>query len=311
MCLCFPGLKIKIPKDIITNCQAAGSSSFNSFDKSSHSGGSSSRKRERSAPSEVPASKLHKSAHKELKQNGRHSSNKVSSIPPSSSSFPSSSECDGISEIKTNIDNTGHCQEIIGRNNAPIEKTAPHIQGSFANTQDEILSKTTAQVSPLSSQKGCSNPVAIQRPPYFQAAAPSVFKSFNNNSQLKTANRQSGSLNKHVRHNYDQPPPPYQIKDTNRHSSELVPPRHNSYPQMMPYAQLMPQMGYGGYHQVVPPVLPNVSMPPPPFGYFPSHFFDGYMYQQPAAAFGVGVGQPPLPTDAPPVAEVPPPPPPE
>ncbi|KAH1007379.1 hypothetical protein HUJ04_004622 [Dendroctonus ponderosae] len=379
------GLKIKIPKDIITNCQA-GTSSFNSFDKSHSGGSSSSRKRERSSTSETANTKMHKSAHKESKQNGRHSSNKVSSIQPSSSNSFRSSECDGISEIRANIE-TGHSNVVIGRNNAPIEKNVtidrtldrliekrdektsslvanlpsmstnmraispipfPTKKGSNATSGDSVWSmsvsqegclnpsKTTAQDSPPSNQKSRGNPLdaevkpALKRPPYYQATAntPSVYKSFNhNNSQFKTANRQSGSINKHVRHNYDYPPPPpYHMKDTNRQPSVVnprfqspMPPRfnrvENSYPSMvqnpeMHYAQLMPQMGYSGY-QVAPPVIPNVSMPPPPFGYFPNHYFEGYMYQQQAAAFGVGVTQPPLPTDAPPLAEVPPPPPPE
>ncbi|XP_066262134.1 cyclin-T1 isoform X2 [Euwallacea similis] len=69
-------LKIKIPKEIITNCNQSGMTSLDM----SLSGSSSSRKRDRDrslSSGDAPASKQTKSGHRESKQNGRHSYTKV------------------------------------------------------------------------------------------------------------------------------------------------------------------------------------------------------------------------------------------
>ncbi|XP_050292997.1 cyclin-T [Anthonomus grandis grandis] len=69
------GLKIKIPKDIIANCNTSGSS-LSSLDISMGGQNSSSRKRDRdrtTSPMDTPPTKMSKSSHKD-KQNGRHSS---------------------------------------------------------------------------------------------------------------------------------------------------------------------------------------------------------------------------------------------
>ncbi|XP_060530497.1 cyclin-T isoform X2 [Cylas formicarius] len=70
------------------------------------------------------------------------------------------------------------------------------------------------------------------------------------------------------------------------------------------------QNGKHSYHKVPPPVVPNMSVPPPTYGMYPA-YYAGYVYGGDVYHLGVNeIHPPPLPTDAPP-ADVPPPPPPE
>ncbi|KAL1497497.1 hypothetical protein ABEB36_008449 [Hypothenemus hampei] len=70
------GLKIKIPKDIIANCNPGGSN-MHQLDMSA-TGMNHSRKRDRSSSSDAPTPcKISKMSHRESKQNGRHSFSKV------------------------------------------------------------------------------------------------------------------------------------------------------------------------------------------------------------------------------------------
>lgn len=123
----FQGLKIKIPKEKITN-------SGSGFSSLEFVGGSSSgrkRDREKYSPAETPPAKVSKSSHKESKQNGRHSYNKVSE-PTLPSSFASTDQID--SSVSNVFIRTGN----VHSSNDGI-KTINNVQQQFEENNNKRL----------------------------------------------------------------------------------------------------------------------------------------------------------------------------
>lgn len=110
----FQGLKIKIPKEKITN-SGGGFSTLEMFVGGSSSGRK--RDREKYSPAETPPAKVSKSSHKESKQNGRHSYNKVSE-PTLHSSFASTDQIDSsVSAVNIRTGNVHSSNDGIKTNN--------------------------------------------------------------------------------------------------------------------------------------------------------------------------------------------------
>lgn len=132
---------------MITNCHTS-SSSLSSLDVSLIS---RKRDRERSSPTDTPPSKTFKSNHKESRQNGRHSYNKVSTKQPSSSS---NSFVSIVQVGSSNVSEKHPSKEVITtNNNAQIEEN--NNDNNFL--KDIAGEKMSAQIKlPYTPQDICS-----------------------------------------------------------------------------------------------------------------------------------------------------------
>lgn len=287
------GLKIKIPKEVITNCNTSGGGLGSSLDISVTSSTNSSRKRdrERLSPAQPAPSKMAKISHKDSKQNGRPSYNKVSPNVPHSND----NELDTTTLISS--DSYDDVNEKIPKKLSPIvspiheeiEKnnnyTEPSSLNSSLDTLCENASKVQNSASVFSTSLSPKTDTTIQSVSVVNVSTSNISEPNSSNEQNLTSNDHAKILNKELHvsvhkqtypkqprpngyDNYSMPPNkvPYHGKS---HRGSYNAPRyaHNSQMRHPPPPRHMnyhPQT-----HSQNPSAMSYPSVPPPPMSFNP------------------------------------------
>lgn len=282
-------------------------------------GGSSSgrkRDREKYSPAETPPAKVSKSSHKESKQNGRHSYNKVSD-PTLPSSFASTDQIDSsVSTVNIRMGNVhssndgiktiNNVQQQFEENNnkrlvndlmkpspskcvsSTVDVFSPGLLSPISPNDSLETFNPPEKISPMAVSPVSSLPVSINKQFFGDSSAPDMTKSATTSTPttvFHSMNPPAYSVSQ-----YD----PYGFSNVSSYQKQFTQNRQNArnsrknnqrqpppmYPQQNHSLQMPIQMDYNqmaAYNAYqMPHGMPNVSMPPPNYGMYTAPYYGTY-----------------------------------